>query len=157
MVLEALFFFLINWLWYLFLMFILNWGVRSAALNIWYEAISMYFVSTSAHMPVLCSLIKFSRSRVLPTGQRPFTLSLTFLSDQGTCHVWLSQQTSLITTIFKKWTFLATLSGSREHFWQPEWGGFKHRCTIFSFKINTYINIPKPISSSWKVKVFTLS
>lgn len=70
--------------------------------------------------------------------------------------MWLLQQTSLITTIFKKRTFLATLSGSWEHFWQPEWVGFKHHCTIFSFKINTYINIPKPISSSWKAKVFTL-
>ena len=70
--------------------------------------------------------------------------------------MWLSQQTSLISTIFKKRTFLATLSGSQEHFWQPEWAGFKHHCAIFNFKINTYINIPKPISSSWKVKVFTL-
>lgn len=80
-----------------------------------------------------------------------------WLSEQGTYHMWLSQQTSLITTIFKKRTFLATLSGSQEHFWQPEWVGFKHHCVIFNFKINTYINIPKPISSSWKVKVFTFS
>lgn len=73
------------------------------------------------------------------------TLSLQM---QEMSHLLLSQQTILI-TVFKNWTFLATLSGSCEHFWQPEWV-LKATALYLALKINTFINIPKPISLCYK-------